>query len=111
MGNITKSQVAKFFLAFLFLLFIGLYFTASNGYYETEERRKTTLTEEQIDKFEEDVKNCKQIDIEDYLKLNEKNYDNKISTIALNLSKEISKTFGKGLDYIFSSMAKAVNEK
>ena len=45
------------------------------------------------------------------LKLNEKNYDNKISTIALNLSKEISKTFGKGLDYIFSSMAKAVNEK
>ena len=36
----------------LFLLFLGVYFTGKNGYYETLLHNKKKLTEEQIIKFE-----------------------------------------------------------
>lgn len=106
-----KEQVGRFLFLFIFLVFVGLYFTASSGYYETEERKKATLTQEQIKLFEQDVANGKQIDIENYLKLNEKNYDNQISTTTLSISRKIGQVFEKGLNSFFEAMAGAMSQK
>ncbi len=106
----TKSQIGSFSFILLFLVFVGLYFTASSGYYETEERKKMTLTEEQIERFEQDVADGKQVDIENYLKLNERNYDNSISSTTLQISNKIGEYFEKGLNAFFNAMASAMNE-
>ncbi|MEG1495294.1 MAG: hypothetical protein RSA91_05620 [Bacilli bacterium] len=104
-----SKKVGGYLFLFLFLAFVGLYFTASSGYYETEERKKTELTAEQIKIFEADIKNGKQIDIENYLKLNEKNYDNHVSTVALSISEKIGLTFEKGINSFFKAVEKAMN--
>ena len=106
----TKNQIGSFSFILLFLVFVGLYFTASSGYYETEERKKMTLTEEQIERFEQDVADGKQVDIENYLKLNERNYDNSISSTTLQISNKIGEYFEKGLNAFFKAMASAMSE-
>ncbi len=106
-----KYTFASFSFLLLFLVFVGLYFTAGSGYYETEERKKTSLTEEQIALFEQDVKEGKEIDLENYLSLNDKNYDNVISSTALSVSQKIGEYFEKGLNTFFNAMASAMNPK
>ena len=59
MGN----QIFRIIFLTLVFLFIGLYTASSAGYIDYQARNKTVLTEEQIKKFEEDVKNNKPIDI------------------------------------------------
>ncbi len=105
------NQFAGISFLLLFLVFVGLYFTASSGYYETEERKKMTLTEEQIALFEKDVAEGKQIDIEDYLSLHEKHYDNAISSTTLSLSHKIGEYFEQGLNAFFEAMASAMNSQ
>lgn len=106
-----KEQIGGMFFMLLFLMFVGLYFTASNGYYETEERKKTTLTQEQIQAFEKDVADGKKVDIENYLNLNKKDYDNQISSVTLAISEKIGKTFEKGLNSFFKAMERAMSQK
>lgn len=106
-----KEQIGGMFFMLLFLMFIGLYFTASSGYYETEERKKTTLTQEQIQAFEKDVADGKKVDIENYLNLNKKDYDNQISSVTLAISEKIGKTFEKGLNSFFKAMERAMSQK
>lgn len=106
-----KEQIGGMFFMLLFLMFVGLYFTASNGYYETEERKKTTLTQEQIQAFEKDVADGKKVDIENYLNLNKKDYDNQISSVTLAISEKIGKTFEKGLNSFFKAIERAMSQK
>lgn len=98
------EQIAKTIVITLILLFLGLYLTQSSSYNEFEQRRKTALTNEQIKRFEQDVKDGKQIDVEKYLKENEKDYSNKVSDFTLATSKKIEQAFHSGLEYFFKKI-------
>ena len=50
-----------------FTSFLVVYFSDITGYYQYQNYKKTTLTLEQIKKFEEDVASGKEIDINEYL--------------------------------------------
>ncbi len=104
------KNIARIVIGTLFVLFLALYFTQTTGYYEFEQKKITTLTEEQIKKFEQDVKDGKQIDIENYLDTGKKNYDNKISSISLSLSQKIEDAVTSGIEYLFQAVEKVVDD-
>lgn len=99
-----KGNIARIVILILFIMFIGLYIVGNSNYYDYEASSKTRLTEEQIKIFEQDVKEGSAVDIENYLKLNEKNYANPISDATLNISTTISKSFDKALNYVFKKI-------
>ncbi len=94
----------------LVFLFLGLYYTQGNGYYEYEQHKKTVLTEEKIRQFEQDVKDGVPINSDKYLKEEEVNYQNKISKISLKFSETIEKTFKKGMESLFRFISKTIEE-
>ena len=69
------------------------YFIEMGGYYEYHLAERKNLTEEQIKLFEEDVKNGKDVRIENYLKDTQIDYSN-------NLTKKTSEYSLKLNDYL-----------
>lgn len=90
----------KIFLA-LFIAFSALYLSEATGYYEFEQHKRTTLTEEKIRQFENDVKEGKNIDISNYLEDVDYNYQTKISKTGLYISENIGKYVQDGLENTF----------
>lgn len=103
------KYIFKFFLIIIFVFFITLYYSKNNGYYEYQQYKKTVFTKEQIEKFERDVREGKNVSLEDYLSNDEDDYSNKMSDLGLFLSKKISGfvkfTMDKMVNYINGSMS------
>lgn len=93
----------------IFLIFLALYYSANAGLIDYQARNKTTLTEEQIKMFEEDVKNNVEIDLKKYVENNEEKYDNNISKTTLKLSTAIGETIQGGLDFLFGKLEDAMS--
>ncbi len=90
----------------LFVTFMALYISQSAGYVEYENRKQVALTESQIKKFESDVAAGKKIDVEKYLKTNEKDYQNNLSKAGLKISKITESGVNKVVDTSFKFLAK-----
>ena len=52
-----KESIFKFILLCFIICFLVILFAGKTGYYEKKLRDNSILTEEQIKKFEEDIKN------------------------------------------------------
>ena len=98
----------KFFFILCFVSFMTFYVSLKSGYYEYNNNRKMTFTKDQIEQFEDDVANGKNVDINEYLKNTDKNYQNKISRVTLNISELISKYTRRGVDIIFTKIGNAI---
>ena len=94
----------------LFFSFFLLYFAQANGYYEDLNRKKTYLTQKNIEKFEQDVKKGKKIDVNNYVVNLRKNYNNKISSFGLFTSKVFAKSFKWGMNSVFNVIDKMMDE-
>lgn len=105
-----RNKIFRWILFILLLSFVTLYFSQATGYYEYEQSRKTAFTEEQIKQFEQDVKDGKEIDINNYLDNTNKDYQNNISKFTLNISEAISKYMKLGIEKMFEGIAKAIEE-
>ena len=94
-----KNPSRHFFriLGILFLIFIVLYISIECGYYETKLSRKSTLTNQNIKKFEEDVKNGKTIDINSYTIEENVDYSNKVTKIGTAVSESVNTVMTEGL--------------
>ncbi len=81
------KKLVKFCFGLLILVFLCSYFIEISGYYEYNLANKKNLTEEQIKKFESDVKEGKDIDLNHYLEDTKIDYSNKLTktTSATNL--------------------------
>lgn len=88
----------------LLFLFLGLYVASRNGYVDYQARNQMILTEEQIKKFEDDVKNQRPIDIENYVIREEELYDNQLSRNSLKLSNTIGHTVQNILNFVFGKL-------
>ena len=96
----------KIFKNVLFLLccfFFFIYGVGGNGFYEYKLSEKKYLTEEQIAKFENDIRNNVDVDASSYL-IDEKNNDNFITDVNRKISKYINLGFEKFFKYIFEYM-------
>ena len=65
---------------------------------------------QQIQKFEKDIKEGKNIDIEDYINTNNKSYQNKISKAGLTISNLTEKAIHKIIDGSFKLLSDLVGE-
>lgn len=102
----NSEKILRTIMIFLFVIFLTIYLSNSTGYYEYGMHKKVELTNEEIEKFEEDVKNNKQIDIEDYQKDKSKEYSNEISRISLSISNFTSKYIKMGINKVFKTINK-----
>lgn len=107
---ISYKKVFQGFIWILFLSFLVLYFAQAGGYYEDLNSKKASLTKENIEKFEEDVKNGKEIKVENYVVNMKKDYDNKVSSFGLFTSKTIANGFKWVMTNIFNGIDKMMNE-
>lgn len=104
------KNIVRFIVIVLFLLFISLYISQATGYYKYEDYKKTTLTNKAIERFEKDLDNNEEIDLNNYIE-KEKNYSNVYSSLGLKTSNIIEKSFNKVMNYIFNEINETVNEK
>lgn len=105
-----KSNLLKIILILAFTLFVASYFIEETGYYDYKLQEKMVLTNEQIKKFEQDIKEGKEVDIESYLKENDKDYSNNITTNITKVSLTTNKYLKKGIESIFDILNNFVKE-
>ena len=103
MKNKEIGKIFKVLFLSLVVYFITFYLTTKNDYYSYQNNKRKVYTEEQIKKFEEDIKNNKEIDIEKYLQ-----YEDKVSKyglkIGLSLSQKIEKYTKLGIESAFKML-------
>ena len=103
-----KNNIFITLLFVLFLLFIGLYIIGNSSYYDYDAARRTRMTSEEIEYFEQELDNGSEIDINGYLSNDDKNYDNLISDTTMQLSNKLSKSFSKALNFLLNGINKAL---
>ena len=104
----NKNKIIKIFFFLCFISYLTFYTAGRAGYYEYNERRKMTFIKEQIEQFENDVKNGKNIELKEYLKNTDKDYQNRLSKATLNISEYIAKYTKKGVNIIFTKLGNAI---
>ena len=104
-----KNRVFKIVFWMFFLSFMMIYFSEITGYYEYKNYQKSAMTNEQIKKFEEDVKNGKKVNPNDYMVANGGHYNNKLSDTANTLSNGLSKLVKGGVENTFKLISNLVN--
>lgn len=85
----------------LLICFTALYLSEETGYYEYEQHRNMVLTSEKIKEFEQDVKDGKNIDIENYVVTEKEDYSNTVSNFGMDVSNSINSFVSDGLNSIF----------
>lgn len=104
-----KNNFFRIMALTVFLIFLALYYSSNAGLIDYQAKNKTSLTEEQIKMFEEDVKNNVQIDLKKYIDNKEDRYDNNISKTTLKLSNTIGETIDGILNFVFGKLENAMN--
>lgn len=102
------KNIVRITILTLIIIFIALYITQLTGYYEYTENKRTTLTNQAIERFEEDIKQGKSIEAKNYLQ-KENNYNNKASKLGMKISGVIETGFDKIMNAIFKEVDKAIN--
>lgn len=102
-----KGHKLFFFILFvLFIIYVGLYIANISGYYEAKLKRNTYLTNEEIKRFEDDIKQGKNVSINNYISKKNYNYNNKISKAGLLFSSGVEKFMSDGIIEIFDVFKK-----
>lgn len=105
-----KVKIFKFIFFLLFIIYMTIYVSQLTGYYEYKNYQKALLTKEQIAKFENDVKNGKNVRINDYVVNTNKHYQTGLSKMGLKLSNLMSKLVNKSINSSFDFLANLVDE-
>ena len=104
MSDKQKEKLTKIFrkiFVAVLIAFTALYISENAGYFDYKEHNKKIMTEEKIKQFESDVKEGKNIHLEDYVVNDTKNYENKVSKVGESISKKVEKYVVSGLNTTF----------
>ena len=92
-----KKNYFVFLISISFIVFLVLYFAQQNGYYDYTNYNKMQITKEAMERFEKDVSEGKNIEIEDYLEFTYKDYSNGISNLGIKTGSIIENIIIDGL--------------
>lgn len=106
----NKKILIKAIFGIFFVAFVISYVIGESGYYEYELANKKYLTEEEMKKFEEDVRNGEDIDLKDYTVETRKDYTNKFTDVVTNTSLTINKYLKKSIESVFGLLNKMIEE-
>lgn len=103
------SKLFKFMVFTVVVVFFCTYFMEKTGYYEYKLQNKKILTESEMLKFENDVREGKDVTLEDYLSNTNVDYSNSLtkttSNISIKLNKYLKNILVNGFD-IFDALFK-----
>jgi len=103
-------KLFKFVCFITFLSFFVTVILSVSGYYQTELQKKTTLTNEAIKNFEKDIKEGKDIDINDYVNINKKNYDNNFTKSGRYISNKLNNLISLGIEKTLKIIIKSIED-
>ena len=95
-----KTNIFLKMLVVMFIIFMGLFI----GYYEATLNNKVVLTDQNIQKFEEDVLNGEVIDVNSYILEDKKNYENKFTNAGDKFSEVVESFVTDGLKGVFDCL-------
>ena len=102
------KKIVKVLFYFFLLFFLVIYLGQMTGYHKVPEERKIVLTDEAMERFEEDVKNGKEIIAGNYLE-KENDYNNNLSLLGVKLSKLIENGFNKIMWLILNELESVID--
>ena len=97
----------KYIPILLIIMFLALFYAYQNGYYEKYTRDRINLTNKNIEQFEQDILEGKDVSINDYLE-EEKSYETKTGSASLRISSKVENTINKGIKYLFRKISSLV---
>lgn len=105
--NDTKKNKNFFpiIMGIFFLIFICLYFTGVSGAYQYSQYNKMIITEEAMTKFEKDIEEGKNINVENYLET-VKDYSNVASKLGNKTSSFFESVMSEGIMKTFKLIGK-----
>lgn len=102
----------KLFILLIILLFgcyLVIFISSESGYYFYSNRKKADITDEMIKQFEKDVAENKDVNINDYISYEKKDYTNNITDIGDGISNLLIKTVDFTINESYKIMEKMVN--
>ena len=105
-----KNKISKIILILVFFSFLVSYIIYETGYYEYKLQNRTVLTKEQMEQFEKDVQEGKDVTLNDYLVETKIDYSNKLTNVTVNVSNKVSYYFKKSVELVFKQVNKLVQE-
>ena len=84
-------------LGALFFLYLSLTIAMESGYYEAKLSEKTTITKEAMERFEEDVRLGKEVDITDYVTDIHQDYSNSTTKAGVYFSSKMEDLMSEGI--------------
>lgn len=101
------KKIIKDIPLIILILLSFLYFSYQNGYYDKYMRDKINLTNQSIEKFENDIKDGKDVTIEDYLQ-ESKNYATKTGNMSLKISNKLENIISSSIKFLFKKISNVV---
>lgn len=94
-----KKKTNWFFriVVLLFILYLSLSIAMETGYYESKLNEKTMLTKEGIKQFEQDVREGKNVDINNYITEKNRDFSNGATKTGVFLSSIVQDFMSKGI--------------
>ena len=99
----------KFIFLVIFMSYTAIFIMVNMGYYDYSAYKRRVFTEEQIKKFEDDIKKGVELDIDQYLTTQE-SFQSKPKRAGLKLSELIGNVTKKSINEIFKIISKIVEE-
>ena len=101
-----KKNYFWLILSALFLVFVAYMVAYNSGYYEANISKKSRITEEKLQEFEQDVKEGKEIDVKDYVETDYIDYSSSVSKLGNKLASSIDNFMDSGLTDFFNFLGK-----
>lgn len=105
-----KKKIFKGLFIMLFLAFVIGYIIEETGYYEYNLQNKMVMTNESMAKFEEDLKEGKDVMLEDYVVNTEKDYTSSLTRSTNTISVKVNDVLKRGIESVFKVLGKFVEE-
>ena len=101
----------KFFLilmGLLFIVFLIIYYSSSSKYYEFSNHKKISITNEKIEQFEKDINEGKNVNINDYVKDESKDYSNNLTKVGDFISNNLFDISEKVVKISYNFISKVI---
>ncbi len=99
-----KTNWFKRILTISFIIFMGLYISSISGFYESTLNNKVALTDKAIEKFEDDVLNGREVDVNTYIENDTIDYSNKFTQSGEKFSEAATKVLTDGFSGLWEAI-------
>ena len=102
------KKILLFIFVLLFLIFLIIYCSSKTNYYEYSNYKKVTFTDKKIQEFEKDIEEGKNVNINDYINDESKDYSNNITKVGDYISNNLFDISSKAIKISYNFISKVV---